>query len=207
MRTPEYYEFAGLLAPGSLVLAGILLIYPSLKDILMSEHLSFGGFGIFLIFAFIAGHITQAIGNLLERGWWKLQNGMPTNWILTKDSERILSKDQQVLLKKAIIKKLKIKISDFKGIDGRTWGHITRQIFVYLNQANEPKRIIVFNGNYGLSRGLAVGFAFITIYAAVYGAGVSIVLLMASCMLLSLYRMNLFAIHYAKELFSSFLES
>lgn len=207
MRTPEYYEFAGLLAPGSLVLVGLLMVYPGLKEILMSEHLSFGGFGIFLIFAFILGHVMQAIGNLLELGWWRLQGGMPTNWVLIENSEKILSNEQKVLLEKALRKKLKINVRNIESVTFGTWGKITRQIFIHINKDKEPKRVIVFNGSYGLSRGLVVGFAFITIYAAVYGAGISTVLLTASCALLALYRMNRFAIHYAQELFSTFLES
>jgi hypothetical protein len=61
------YEFIGILAPGGTILFGLALIFPELKAVFFEQGFSLGDLGLFVILAFVAGHLIQAVGNALVR--------------------------------------------------------------------------------------------------------------------------------------------
>jgi len=70
MRKFDFYEFAGIIAPGALAVYGLARIYPELGILIHNESVSFGELGLLLILAYVAGHLIQSFGNLIEWIWW-----------------------------------------------------------------------------------------------------------------------------------------
>ncbi len=67
MRPFDFYEFAGVIAPGAVVLYVLWLILPDVAPFLTTRELSIGSLGLFVILAYVAGHLVQAVGNGLEK--------------------------------------------------------------------------------------------------------------------------------------------
>lgn len=206
MRNFEFYEFTGILIPGTVTLLGLSYFFPSGHQFLTA--LSFGDFGLFLILAYATGHLTQAIGNLLENIWWKLWSGMPTDWVRS-GSYGIISDTQRDILFSKIKDNLKSKVDkEHSDIAKKEWVGISRQIYSSLSKENRTKRIDIFNGNYGLHRGLAASFLILLILMpiilGIFINKVEFVLFFA--FMLSLYRMHRFARYYARDLFVEFLQ-
>ena len=81
MRNFSFYEFVGVLVPGVLFLFGLGYFAPdqsALKPLFLPENL--GSTVVHVILAYAIGHLVQALGNLLENGYWYVQSGMPTDW-------------------------------------------------------------------------------------------------------------------------------
>ena len=74
MRQLDFYEFAGIVAPGVVLITTSLLAVME-PPVLLEMNL--GASAIFIIFAYVIGHILQGIGNWFELAWWKLFGGMP----------------------------------------------------------------------------------------------------------------------------------
>lgn len=210
MRQFDFYEFAGILVPGAIVLAAIAVLFADARVFDFFKGAGFGGLGLFVIFAYVAGHIIQAFGNWFEKGWWFLWGGMPTDWVLVKP-ERLLAHAQTVSLEKAVREYLNQGDFRFENYGKRAWGKVTRQIYAAVCQAGCSGRVDVFNGNYGLYRGLFVAFFFVDIFSALFTwpSGREFWMLIVTAValpLLVLYRMHRFARHYARELFVQFLQ-
>ena len=203
MKSFNLYEFSGVLIPGTIILFGVSLCFPQLKGVLLTD-ISFGDFGIFIILAYASGQLVQAIGNLLEELWWRLQGGKPTDWI-RKGQTRLLAKVQLKELADHISKKLGLKIgNDLMGVSESDWHNIIRQIYSYISTKAATERVDTFNAYYGLNRGMAAAFLLLLVLSLMLNLGVWSAVMM-TLMLLSLYRMNRFGENYARELFIQFL--
>jgi len=205
MRKFDFYEFTGVLAPGTVILLGISLIFPSFKGAIVQNSFSIGDFGIFLILAYIAGHLIQSVGNLIEFLWWEINCGLPTDWVRS-DNSKILSKLQKDILRKKIREMLGIE--KIKDLNKNDWFNITRQIYSLVCSKGRASRVDIFNGNYGLCRGLAGSFLVILILDLAFSGLLhwKIDILVLFAFVLSIYRMHRFAKHYVRELFIQFLQ-
>src|SRR5262249_32524865 len=94
---------------------------------------------------------------------------------------------------------------DLKTSTTKDWEPLFRQLYRDV-LVNNPGRVEVFNGNYGLNRGL--GSAFVVL-AALFAAApphrwlAALVLIGAA--LIHLIRMQRFGLHFAREVFTGFL--
>jgi hypothetical protein len=203
----NFYDFAGILAPGAVAVYGLARIYPELGLIVRDEKISFGELGLLLILAYVAGHLLQSLGNLIEWLWWKPCGGMPTDWIRTRKRD-ILAEAQWKKLPAKIRQVLKIDCSDdLSTVSKKDWFSIRKQVYSVVKKAGGAERIDIFNGLYGMFRGVAAGL-FVILVAAfneveqdrwkLYG----VLLVLA---LFALIRMHRFGVHYARELFVEFL--
>lgn len=97
MRLFDFYEFAGLLVPGTtvLVLGGAVLWAAPLTEV--AENVGIGEVGVGAVPAYGAGHIVQAIGNLLEMAWWRLLGGWPSDWVATGTTRLLHEKQLEAL--------------------------------------------------------------------------------------------------------------
>lgn len=207
MKKFDFYEFTGVLAPGAVVVYGLARIYPELGILVHDEKVSFGELGLLLILAYVAGHLIQSFGNLVEWIWWRCAGGWPSDWVRTR-KRGIIATAQWKVLPARIRDGLQIKCpDDLSTISADEWKPITRQVYAAVRKAGRADRVDIFNGNYGMFRGVAAGLIVILVAAfndvetdrwKLYGA----LFVMA---LLALMRMHRFGVHYARELFVQFI--
>jgi hypothetical protein len=207
MRTFDFYEFAGILAPGTVTLVGFLVLYPPLSTQLHGQTLTLGAFGLIAILAYVLGHLTQAIGNLVEKVWWMLWRGMPTDWVRSGKRD-LIAPSQSQALRSLIQTRLAAKLPDeLSQLSPAAWYSITRQVYAAVAAQSKTNRIDVFNGNYGLNRGIAAALVIVMIQAAFVGeASLGVFTLMSLGAAIALYRMHRFGVNYGRELFVQFLQ-
>lgn len=207
MKKIDFFEFTAVLAPGAVTIYGLARIYPDLGLLLADEQISFGDLGLLLVLAYVAGHLVQSFGNLIEWVWWKSVGNWPTDWVRTRKN-KILADAQLNLLPARIHALLKITCpEDLKLVAEADWRAITQQAYTLVRKAGRAERIDIFNGNYGMFRGIAAAL-FVIIVACLldskdhdwrlYGA-------LAVMLGLALLRMHRFGIHYSRELFLQFI--
>lgn len=208
MRQFDFYEFAGIIAPGMLVvIGGIIIVFPNVEDLKELADLSVGGLGIGVLVAYVAGQLLQALGNGIENVWWRIRGGMPTDWVRT-GKNNLIADDQRKLLQDKVRHMLKDTAFELKAtLSAKQWYSITRQIYAMLD-ADKRARVDIFNGNYGLHRGIASGLLVLLVMVTfVDWQAWRIELLLSLLFGMAIYRMNRFAIHYGRELFVQFLEA
>lgn len=207
MKSFDFYEFAGLLAPGAIALLAVHMAAPDLLSAPVGE-LSVGGLGVFTILAYVSGHLIQSVANLVEKVWWLFAGGLPSDWIRTARGRRLLSQAQIDALPRQIQKQLVLATApDIDGMTKNAWYGYTRQIYAAVAAASRAGRIDTFNGNYGLNRGLGTAFLVIGTCIVVdqpeqWATG-AVLLVLATA---ALTRMHRFGKHYARELFVQFLQ-
>jgi hypothetical protein len=57
-------------------------LFPESRALLSKEGVTLGEFGLFVVIAYAAGQLVQAVGNGLEWIWWKPQGGIPSIRVL-----------------------------------------------------------------------------------------------------------------------------
>ncbi len=84
MRSIDFYEFVGIIVPGAVLLAGIglLLDVGAINRFFSPEGI--GNAVVYLVLAYVVGHLIAAIGNWFEVLFWKPWGGMPTDWPITR---------------------------------------------------------------------------------------------------------------------------
>ncbi|ABM57331.1 hypothetical protein [Verminephrobacter eiseniae] len=206
MRQLEFYEFTGILLPGAIAMAALVLLFPGWGLPTLVKDVSVGGLGIFIVLAYAAGHIVQAVGNLIEAVWWKCWGGMPTYWLRIKPA-RLLAAQQISQVEERLRKQPGLANFEIASSSASDWHAITHQIYAAVAGAGRTSRVDTFNGNYGLNRGLAAG---LLVALALLPTQASADWRLVVCLVvgtgLALYRMHRFARHYARELFVQFLQ-
>jgi len=166
-----------------------------------------GETGLALIVAYGLGHLVQAVGNLIEQVYWRLWGGMPSHWVQS-GKHGLLATSQLKLIEDAVPEKLGIKLdSRLQRLPAKEWSAITRQVYAAVSSANLAKRVDVFNGNYGLNRGLAASIAIVVVMLLVNQDPLSwgVLFLLVLGFGVAIYRMHRFGVHYGRELFVQFL--
>jgi len=202
MKEFSFYDFAGVVAPGALVLFGLSLLVPDTPNLGSLPQIQLGGLGVFAALAYVTGQLTQAVGNLIESLYWRPWGGMPSAWIRSGD---LLSPKQYERL--GVVLAPVVGATTPAGMDGKHWFSVTREVYAAVSQAKRADRVDVFNGIYGLTRGIAsagiillVGVALVDWHAWQAMVGLALLTVIA------IYRMHRFGVHYARELFVQFLD-
>lgn len=203
----SYYDILGVIAPGTVFLAGLLLLFGDLKSARLLEGVSVGGLGIFALLAYAGGQMVQAVGNALENAYWWFWDGMPSDWVRTGRHEHLPLSDSQVeQLTEVCTSKLRLSIdSSLQDLSSDEWDGITSQIYAAVEAEDRDQRISAFNSNYGFHRGLTVAVLLLAVTAFING-WVWIGLAAVGAASITLYRMHRFARHYARELFVQALQ-
>ncbi|MCS4155484.1 hypothetical protein GGQ03_002787 [Salinibacter ruber] len=203
----SYYDILGVIAPGTVFLAGLLLLFGDLKSARLLEGVSVGGLGIFALLAYAGGQMVQAVGNALENAYWWFWDGMPSDWVRTGRHEHLSLSDPQVeQLTEVCTSKLRLSIdSSLQDLSSDEWDGITSQIYAAVEAEDRDQRISAFNSNYGFHRGLTVAVLLLAVTAFING-WVWIGLAAVGAASITLYRMHRFARHYARELFVQALQ-
>lgn len=198
------YEFLGVIAPGAVSLSGAFFIFPAAKNYLITSSGNLGSLGIFLVFAYIAGQLVGAIGNILESIWW-LPKGMPTEWVRSEQQE-LLAGEQRNKLRNRLHEKYP-RAQQLSKISDKDWKAFVRELNIEVIRDGNTKRIDTFNRNYGLMRGISASFLS---FAALYALGtqsydINVIIFISCCLGTSLYRMHRFAKRYARELLLEYI--
>jgi hypothetical protein len=199
-----FYEQVGIVIPGSVFLVGLLFYFPALNALMVKDGVTLGQFGIFLLLSYAAGHLLAAVGNALEWMFWKITDGMPTDWVTKSKGTSLLSASQIEALATKVNARLGVKIEKIAGMDQKTWFPISRQIYADIAKNGKSERIDTFNGNYGLNRGLAaatLALAVVSITENQLGVGAAFVVIA----IVYVYRAFRFARYYAREMYVQFL--
>lgn len=203
IKLPEigFYDFVGVIVPGTVLLVGTDFLFniEELEPLLIPE--SFGSLGTHLVLAYLIGHLLQAIGNAFERIYWKLWHGMPTDWPVTRPE---LTRFSQAI---DVICQLTGQEKPTGNIDARLkeWRRLVAQARSTIYANGRAARIQVFNGIYGMFRGVLASL----IIGALLGwrsTEINMFTLYTALILLGILtglRMHRFALHYATELFAS----
>jgi hypothetical protein len=201
-RNFDFYEYAGIIIPGTVLVMALVWLFPESRALFSKEGVTLGELGLFVIIAYAAGQLVQAIGNGLEWVLWKLCGGMPSGQVLCG---KYLSAEQH----KRLLEALRPVVGDAdpcKAPEPERLA-IAREAYSEIAGAGKASRVDTFNGNYGLMRGLAAAFAMTFALALVTSQGIIALCVVAVLFLLAIYRMHRFGRHYATELFTQFLAS
>jgi hypothetical protein len=203
MRTLTFYEQVGVIIPGALFLFGLILSSPVLEEIFVSNNVSIGGLGLFLLISYAAGQLIAALGNIFESVYWFLRGGMPSSWVIGEKA--CLMSATQIRQIETLAKQLFLVYFRIDNISTKEWKTIFWQIFNAVERAGKTERIDTFNGLYGLNRGLFISTSLLAIPIFESDLSVWALILVICSALLFLVRMDRFAKHYAKEVFVQFL--
>ena len=229
MRQFDFYEFVGVIVPGAVFLTGVagsFGMYHGAVDIIVPGAVfltgvalespwdpwekfwlerigdpSIGGLVLGVILAYAAGHLVQAVGNMVEKAWWWAWGGMPSDW--PRSGSHTLIAPHQVSQLEERVRTL-LHQPDFKlsSTGRRDWYSIVRQVYAAVAGDSRSSRVDVFNGNYGLCRGLAASFlALIPSVALIDWPGWGVVAGLGLAAGIALYRMHRFGVHYGREVF------
>jgi hypothetical protein len=199
-RTFDFYEYAGIIIPGAVVVMALVWFFPESRALFSKEGVTLGELGLFVIIAYAAGHLVQAVGNSLEWVWWKCWGGWPSARVMCG---KYLSTDQHRRLREAL--RSIVGDADPRKLSEPERLAIVREVYSEVAGAGKASRVDTFNGNYGLMRGLAAAFVMTFALATVTSQRITALCVLAVLFLLAIYRMHRFGRHYATELFTQFL--
>jgi len=207
-REFDFFEFASVILPGTLALFFGAVLSPMFKTVLLGGKFDLGELGVFVLLAYVTGHLIQSVGNLWEPLFWKVQGGVPTSWIRREDQD-LISDPQVNLLRKQIPEKLRLDLPlNLSEIPPKRWRSITAQMYAAVESASRSKRVDAFNGNYSLLRGIAS--ALLLLEAAICCLHPQpfkrLILGVFILLCLAIYRMRRFGLAYARELFIQFIQ-
>jgi hypothetical protein len=202
MRQYDFYQYAGIVAPGTVALVGFAVAYPPVADWLRQNDLTIGEFGIVAVLAYVAGHLVQAVGNALEFLWWRAFGGNPTDWVRS-GRRHVLSRQHRNQLEGCVHNRVGLQrdqsLSDISSAD---WDGLTREMYAEVRSAGQSERLDIFNGTYGLLRGVTAALLVVLVFAlattGLAGWQWKLALLVAAS--LSAIRMHRFSCRYAHEL-------
>jgi hypothetical protein len=117
---------------------------------------------------------------------------------------KLLSADQQNRLAKALGKDSRIA-TDAAKMSASECMSIAREAYSVVAAAGRAARVDMFNGNYGLVRGLAAAFLILLAAAIVTAKGLLVIGVLIALFVLAVQRMDRFGRHYALELFIQYL--
>lgn len=205
MEKLSFYEQVGIVAPGAVFLFGIMFYLPELQNVFAKDGVSVGGLGIFVIISYASGHLLAALGNLIESIYWKMQGGMPSNWIVGSNP-RLISPIQITKVETLTAARLGLTLPPLAELTTKSWFPIFRQIYSDVERYGRPERGNTFNGNYGLNRGLcSASLALAVAIFILAPTQWSLSLGLLGVCLIYLYRMHRFGVHYAREIYNQFL--
>jgi hypothetical protein len=131
---------------------------------------------------------------------------MPSDWVRT-GKHKLIADSQRNILQDKVRQMLKEDAFNLNSsLRKEQWYSITRQIYAAVAASKCAARVDIFNGNYGLHRGIASGLLALLITVVfidwtAWRFEVFLVLLFV----MAIYRMNRFAVYYGRELFVQFL--
>lgn len=225
----DQYEYVAVITPGAALLLGLVLIFPNAIPVKPGADIGLGPLGFFLIASYVAGHILRAIGDVVERIYWRcIVGGMPSDWVLREAPAGLIDKtllDQQQ--KDELVERIKKQFNvDFDKLvitqsDDCTsrarkfeeWQSVTRQIAGKVSDAKKGGRVNAFNRTYGMMVGITVATVILAVTIWEQGWFIDnpwpnravLSSIAGTVAIFTAYRAFIFGKLYARELFISYL--
>lgn len=198
------YEIIGIIVPGTVIALLLASEAPPFRSMLGSEGLSVGDFGLFVLVAFVFGHLVQAFGNLIELAVWP-RCGLPTNIVLLEEQSLISSAQHATLQSK--VTAMEGEGLTVIGLDRRIWRAICTRAYARVRTAGRSMRIDISNRTYGLCRGLVAAFTIVLLWCAYAHRDQPALLVVLGLMIAAaILRMRRSGLHYARALFLEFID-
>jgi|HubBroStandDraft_4_1064222.scaffolds.fasta_scaffold19077_4 hypothetical protein len=223
----DAYDYVGYIVPGAVLLVGLMLLFPAIKEQLAGHKFELSDLGLLIILSFALGQMLHQVGHVVDK----------TKFVRTHYSDDILCGGDPSLSAEEKTKVIKIIESQYGFTpsciteDTKTnWRNTVRQIYIEVHEAKRSERVDIFDRGVGLLLGLGTAFAvlfgiclvvalglhkrvkgFDRIRSTLHGhhddATKSIVVLvaLAGASWLCFCRMEYFAKYYATELFLAYL--
>jgi len=202
----DFYEFAGVLAPGVAFVVGMSLMFHQIGEFVQKPNFSLGDLGVIVIIAYITGHLLQGVGNILESIYWSLWGGRPTDWVRSRKHYLVSEGQIQDLGKRLKTTLNEENVSTIHELSRSAWASITNEMYGTIKAAELDARAHIFNGNYGLMRGIAAALLLIMVIMLVNDpASWKVGPFILAGFALAVFRMHRFGWYYARELFTSYL--
>jgi hypothetical protein len=204
VRYFDTYEIIGVITPGVVVSLLLSMEWPAFRAMLGEKGLSIGDLGLFVLVAFVLGHLIQAIGNMLEPVIW-FPFGLPTNWVRGTDQD-LVTPDQRKALEEAVTE-MEGTAQDISKISRRQWLAITTRAYGRLQMTGRSGRVNVANRAYGLSRGLSAALlTCLAWYAVAHRHDYTALLILGVALCAAVLRMRRAGIRYARVLMLEFID-
>jgi hypothetical protein len=204
VKTFDPYEVIGIITPGTVLALLFALESPALHGLMVQEGFGVGDLGLFVLIAFVLGHLVQAVGNLLEPIVW-LGSGLPTN-LVRNSNQTLLSPYQRTALAEKINAMENAEI-DLPTIGRKPWRSITTRAYARVRSAGRSHRVDISNRTYGLSRGLVASLIVaLAWYLYDHNDQRGAITLLAMMLLAAVWRMRVAGLHYARALFLEFID-
>jgi hypothetical protein len=200
----DAYEIIGIVTPGIVVALMLTTEWPSLRALLSEKGLSVGDFGLFVLVAFVLGHLVQAVGNLVELIIW-LPHGLPTNWVRNPHQSLVTPEQRHSL--EVSVGAMEGRERDISAMSRSQWLAVTTRAYGRLKDAGHTGRIDAANRTYGLSRGLAAAFlACLVWYGIAHTRDYAALSILAVAFGAAVWRMRRAGTHYARALVLDFID-
>ncbi|MCH8801416.1 MAG: hypothetical protein IH963_10960 [Chloroflexi bacterium] len=177
MRSPTFYEFTGIIVPGAVLLVAVGLIFDvgSAEQFVVPD--SAAGAIVYLVLAYVFGHLIAGVANCLEAAYWRPFGGKPEEWPVPKHKRWKLfrfkpwKKQKGKPWKCCVIKDMRKELPESKQAvrvltklcgeaedspDPVKWKRMIWQARASIYAHGRGDQLNIFTGNYGLFRGLAV---------------------------------------------------
>jgi hypothetical protein len=160
-RTFDFYEYVAFIIPGSVLMMGLLYLYPEAHAYFTKDGVMLGELGIFVIIAYAAGQLIQGIGNFIEAVNYLPFGGNASGRAL---AGKFLSPEQHKKVAEAL-KADPMIARDITTCGAAEYPAIVGMMYGRVLSSGKVARIDAFNGSYGLMRGLAAAFVVLLVVA------------------------------------------
>lgn len=147
----DTFEFAALIAPGSVVVIALALLYPQILQLAQPAALIAAG----LVSAYVSGHLVAALGNLAEPVFSafskRIENRNLAQWV---SGGYILEAQKSRVETLAV----DLGLTSFDAARPRERKIVLKQMRLSITSGAGLDRLETFNGLYNLSRNLTIAF-------------------------------------------------
>lgn len=209
MQRFNFYEIAGIVLPGLFFGLGVAFLFFPTGKVIAAASVGVGGGLVVVLLAYLVGFAIKEVGAILAAGWWKIQGGLPTDWIFTND-ERLLSAEQRAQLRSRGPEVLPVPEPNEEGeFPEEALGDIRRQMYAFIEGEGQTDRVDRFGGNYAMHRNLLAASVLLAVvylieFGLVWTRGLPVLI---GFLFLSGMGMQSSAQDYAEEICTQFLDA
>lgn len=173
MSSFNSYEYAGYIIPGAILLLGLILLFPLLRERFVNigddkQKFGFSELGIFLMIAFALGHALHASGHFFDQWHPKSCTGgiYGTNVVVYDRNQSVLSAKEMDELSKKVEAKYDVRMSGLNLRDPKdllVWCNATFKMIDDVYVAKRNGLLDTYLRDYGLYLGLAAAFTILVL--------------------------------------------